>query len=347
MAKILVTIITRNNLPNYLFIKQMDRKTEKHIFIVTSAVEAKEACWLAKAVGGERCQNRKTIKFTDEDDYVANVKTLEAELGAEPGDSYIVNLTGGTKAMALAVHDVLAKYDSQFFCLTQNGKFIYDFQKSEKKLVTERISLVDYLALYDISLEKKGTPSKEEDAGNMFRRLAAKNFDKTKCPEIVNGQQHPNQDMRVWLMGEWFEAYCYFRLRKDFGLADDAIAQGVAIVKSADSVKKGGDGVNGIANDNEIDVIFVKDNVLYTIECKVGVKSSAIGDTQYKAAAISKYIGFGVRSYIFWLQDLRNCDEKSYYNIKRRVNYLGMSGIVTGNDLLRGDNTYLDNPEIR
>lgn len=346
MSTILVTIVTRHNLPNYLFIKQMDRKAEKHIFITTNAVENSEAVWLANAVGGARCQSRKSVKLLDEDDYAGSVRILEESITCDPEDKYLVNLTGGTKAMALAVHDVMAKRDSRFYSVTQNGKFIYDYQTGVKKKVTETISLEKYLALYDITIENRGTPKKEEDAGNIFRQIAAKGFDKLKCDNIREGQQHPNLEMRKYLMGEWFEYYCYFRIRKDYGVPEDAIAQGVSVIKSAAKMSEADMG-NIAVKGNEIDVIFVKDNTLYVCECKVGVPSNKLGEVQYKAAAIAKYLGFGVRPYIFWLQDMAACAKDSLDNIRRKVGYLGMSGVVTGGDLLKPDPKYLESPEIR
>lgn len=339
MATILLTIVSKNNIPNLLFIKQMGKDVQKHVFITTPGVADKEEKWLAETAGTDIMEKHKSVKFLDEDDYIANVKALKAGLDmTSESDEYIVNLTGGTKAMALAVHRVLSECNSRFYTVSQNGACIYDYQSGIKRKITERISLDEYLALYDISIERKGAPTKEEDANNMFKQLAAKGFAKDECQNIKEASKHDNKVMRSYLSGNWFENYCYFRIKRDYKIADDAIAQGAKIVKSAQSLKADGNEI--IANDNEIDVLFVKDNALYTVECKVGVKPDEIVDDEYKAAAIAKYLGFKVKSYIFWLQDLKGCDEK-IINIKKRASILGMSGIVTGYDLEKEGAAYL------
>lgn len=343
MSKTLVSIVSRHNVPNYLFIKHMSKNDiKKHIFVSTQKMAENEK-WLADSVGADNIEALQSIKLIDEDDYAANVKALETAIAPEADEEFVVNLTGGTKGMSLAVHFVFSKFNSKFFTVTQNSSNVYDFQVGCRKKLTETISLEKYLALYGISIQSKGVPSKEEDANNIFRQLAAKGFDKNKVEMLKNAHEHKNPQIKSYRSGGWFENFSYFKIKRDYDIPDEAIAQGVKVVKSTSTAIS--DEVKGANNDNEIDVLFVKDNTLYTVECKVGLDKKEIGECEYKAAAIAQYLGFQVKSYIFWLNDISYCS-KDLDNIRKRSKYLQMSGIVTGEGLQGDGKGYLEKPNI-
>ena len=125
--------------------------------------------------------------------------------------------------------------------------------------------------------------------------------------------------------GRWFEEYCYCRLKREFKLTDDAIGKSAAIYREGSQ-----------SNDNEIDVLFVKDNMLYIFECKVGMignnsPKETIEQYQYKLAAIAKDFGLKVEAYILTLHKIFNnktFSDSTIANIRKRQSILGLRGII-------------------
>lgn len=82
----------------------------------------------------------------------------------------------------------------------------------------------------------------------------------------------------------------------------------------------------------------MKNNKLYTVECKVGKSASEVYDAMYKASAISKYIGFRANAYIFWLQKLSTQYEPGAVRRTQQLREcLGLCNVFTGKDLEQND----------
>ena len=338
MARVLVSIITRHNIPNYLFCKQMRGNSDRRLYIVTEHVRNKEA-----QVFSEIIKARENLFVTlDANNYKQNVDTMKAFTERYPDDSYIVNLTGGTKAMSMAVHDVLVNHCGEFYTVTQDAKAFYNFQTGEQTPFSPKsfVPLSNYLKLYGLNMQRTERQSVQR-ANEVFNQMRDCGFDKVDCALVDTAQEQDSAEERKYLSGEWFEDYVYYRLRKDFPeIRENDIASSVKLYKNERTSQAN--------NSSEIDVIFVKDNALYTIECKVGLDPDEIRAAMNKAAAISTYTGFKVNSYIFWLRNMRDVGKDAMANLSERANLIGLRGIVTSNDLKdETNNTYLDNPEIR
>lgn len=352
MSTTLVSILSENNIPTYLFIKQMEGRFDKHIFLVTDKVmEKKYDQYLATAIGGYGDGAHSIVM--DANNYKACVNKLGDRVPtSSDADNYIVNLTGGTKPMSLAAFSHFSKFDgTRFYYMTTDLKAIYDFE-GEKKFadVTFKIPLADYLGVYGLKIQSQEDECNRQKKRSyeIFSQFKAVNFNKNNFPLIGNAQGNANMDgdERSYLTGAWFEQFSYYKIRKALGL------DGTSIAQSAKVTHVNNDDVQASQDNNEMDIIFVKDNVLYTVECKVGLGSTAknaknnIHDAQYKAAAIAKYLGFRVRSYIFWLQDMSMFTKDDIEFFKKNTNLLGLSGIVTGAELSKDDDSFL-NPKIR
>lgn len=92
-----------------------------------------------------------------------------------------------------------------------------------------------------------------------------------------------------YLTGGWFEEYVYFMVKAS--VDPDDIVIGVYISR------------DGVAHNNELDVVFSKNNQLYVIECKTGVDSTRMfNEIVYKACALREVLlGTTCKSYIFSL----------------------------------------------
>lgn len=92
-----------------------------------------------------------------------------------------------------------------------------------------------------------------------------------------------------YLTGGWFEEYVYNIIKER--VDPDDIAVGVHISRE------------GAAHNNELDVVFSKNNQLYVAECKTGVDSNRqFNEIVYKASALREVLlGTTCKSYIFSL----------------------------------------------
>lgn len=107
-------------------------------------------------------------------------------------------------------------------------------------------------------------------------------------PKVPDGLQPDEID---YLTGGWFEEYVYFTLLR--ALSPQEIALGVRISRP------------GIDHDNELDVVFIKANTLFVVECKTGVATDHLfNEIVYKASALKQtFLGSSSHSYIFTLKN--------------------------------------------
>lgn len=93
-----------------------------------------------------------------------------------------------------------------------------------------------------------------------------------------------------FLTGGWFEEYCYYLAIRKF--APDDILIGVHVARP------------GVEHDNELDVVFTKDNMLHVIECKSGISSNKLfNEIVYKACALKEaLLGLMCHYYLFSLK---------------------------------------------
>ena len=107
-------------------------------------------------------------------------------------------------------------------------------------------------------------------------------------PEVPDSLQPYEID---YLTGGWFEEYVYYTLQE--ALQPQEIALGVRISRP------------NIEHDNELDVVFIKSNTLFVVECKTGVATDHLfNEIVYKASALKQtFLGRSAHSYIFTLKN--------------------------------------------
>lgn len=93
-----------------------------------------------------------------------------------------------------------------------------------------------------------------------------------------------------YLTGGWFEEYVYYTLLRL--VSPQQIAIGVRIARP------------GSQHNNELDVVFIKANTLFVVECKTGVASDHMfNEIVYKASALKEaFLGPSCHSFIFTLK---------------------------------------------
>lgn len=322
MKKILVSILSDQLVPNYLFIKEKRGQFNDLLFIETTYIkEKRSASHLEQALRKE--DNSVLRVLVESDNYKEGLQSLEkANL---PKDvHYIVNLTGGTKIMSLMVYDFFRKFNCTFYYIPI-GKNIYcNIEDGQMESLRYRISLKEYFTLYGLLFECNNTLLKDKKITfAFFEKQKKRNFILSK--EITSSKQAPTTEDRRYYSGAWFEEYTYLRIKEELALRDEDISMSLKIYRNDFS-----------HNDNEIDVAFMFENKLYIIECKVSMNGYGkepqhhIENYLYKLAAVSKDFGLIVRPYIFTLHKMDKLSEHSRENIKKRMRILGICNIVDG-----------------
>jgi len=106
---------------------------------------------------------------------------------------------------------------------------------------------------------------------------------------LLNGERVEKKIKKTeiqFLTGGWLEEYCFNEAFAFLGQGVDDVVIGVKIR-------------NPKGADNEFDVMFTKDNALYTIECKsLDQQDDKKTDALYKIAALQKDFGLRVSSFL-------------------------------------------------
>lgn len=322
MSKTIVSILSDHLLPNFLFIKEMEGQYSDLLFVSTPQMEMQEkAMHLEVALGRKEGSVRRIVVAND------NYKEILDALRAEQlsgSVEYVVNITGGTKTMSLAVHEYFCQFNASFVYVPIGKNSYYDFSTDQTHSLDYRVSLNEYFTLYGLAYDyDNDLICDAQRPFNLFNEQKMSNFYLTK--ELRYAQKAPRPELRRYLGGEWFEEYVYLRIKRDFKLRDEDIAKSVKICR-----------LSSTSNDNELDVVFVKDNALYVIECKVSMTGygkepkSVVDEYLYKLAAISKDFGLRVNSYIFTLHQMWRFAKATQENMSKRMRILGIRDIIDG-----------------
>ena len=299
----------------------MAGKYDSLIFITTEKMANKQmGQYMENALG--LAPGSVTRVLISNDDYSATLKALK-DKNFSNDDKYIVNITGGTKIMSLATFEFFKGFNNTSFVYVPITTNTYvETDTGETHPINYRVSLYEYLALYGLRYESSTTllmPA--ADTENFFEEIKRKRF----RPHKKIKEAHTFKDSRLakYYSGEWFEEYCYNRIKKEKHLRDEDIALSMKIYRK-----------DSVMHDNEIDVAFTLDNQLYIIECKYSMwgygkeTQKTIQDYLYKLAAICKDLGLIVNPYLLTLHPMHFLDEKALEHLEKRTKILGIRDII-------------------
>lgn len=326
MSRILISIMSKHTLPNYLLIRQMEGQYDELLFITTPEAErTNRDTYLEEAL---HLDSDKAVSIcVDGTDYRKTLADLKEKWEVRHSDKYVVNLTGGTKMMALAVHDYFQNFDTEFYYVPIEKNTYYNLSTGTSESITIQIPLKEYLTLYGIKyscIPEDQFSHSQAEAELLYNEVCRNHFHLTA--KLRYAQEASTQQLRKYYSGEWFEQFTYFRLKEAFHLKQKDIACSLKIFREGDTT-----------NDNEIDVAFIFQNQLYVVECKVSMfgdpgisAKETIDKYLYKLAAISKDFGLQVKPYIFTLHRSSTLTVKSRQAFNKRCDILGIMGFVRG-----------------
>ena len=295
----------------YLFLKQYYAEGDRLLFIATR--ENRQLLGRYASLFNLPDAQIDFIAFKrDEDSYIFERISRRLSSRLSPDVTYWVNLAGGTRYLALAVQHVFSQFNARLFYvqtrenLVVNSPFHSADDDSPDAIdpIRYRMSLDEYRlphrafeALEQLRLIYRGMrkPMSIHDItfGRGNRRYAVPGL-----PALLNaiGFAPQENDMLQpyevdYLTGGWFEEYVYYTLLRL--VSPQQIAIGVRIARP------------GTQHNNELDVVFIKANTLFVVECKTGVASDHMfNEIVYKASALKEsFLGPSCHSYIFTLKN--------------------------------------------
>lgn len=324
MKKILISLVSDQTIPNVLFIKEYYDVLDFFVFVTTEQMEEQgKLDWILKATGITKEQYHKAVVVEDE---LTSIENALNRLPLNQDDTFVLNLTGGTKIMTIGVYNYFLNKNSKIFYIPI-GKNVFRriFPDTEQRdfKITYRTDLLTYLTSYGIEVlnhnEINSITKKEEFTLRFFEHNYSKNrllkrlFNHKSSSKRETCQQSEIPELFEWLvrigfpfekdgrlttketfylLGGWLEEFTYTYFKKHLGLSDSAIGLNVRIKRKKVS--------------NEFDVMFVYENAIYVIECKTGLTQKASYENAvYKLAALRKDFGLFVRSYILTMTEVK------------------------------------------
>lgn len=328
MPKTIVCIIEEEMIMNYLFVKELYEDGDKVLFVTqfkyAPLVERYRSLFSGYIAPG----NISSITLRrdgDEDLWDKICRTIRGELSSD--QCYLVNLSGGTRLMSIAVQQVFERFNSKFYFMPIDRNVIIHSQIDDENdndddiilPIKHRVTVAEYLKVNGIASHSKPITQDESYCDDFFQiftqQLSSKDYDiidklrecrerSVKFSEIkglkqfidyINFDSDSNEALSSlevqFLTGNWFEEYIYYLVKRVVEPTD--IAVGVDVQRI------------GSRNHNDIDVVFTLNNRLFAIECKTGVGRAALyNQIVYKACALKEaLLGMRSNSYIFSVND--------------------------------------------
>ena len=335
MKNIHVCLVSDQTIPNILAIHHF--QPDEVLFVTTPEMERKQkgAHILAalSAIGLDYAQRSSTISVP-EDSLLEAHRSLEEWTRGREDAEFVINLTCGTKIMAIAAYEFFKDYGARMIYIPlPKNEFIIPFPKrntGKPVPLPLRLAVPAYLAAYGLQVinAKSLDKGRREAAGrkelsvwivsnypalkSLLERLGEKlrkhRDDRdgyllktahvpvsTEESELLarvgfahDGTGYGKQLSRseiCYLTGGWLEEFCFNEVAALIGNGVDDVAIGIKIMNSK-------------RRDNEFDVMFTKDNALYTVECKsLDQNDDQKADALYKIAALQKEFGLRVKSF--------------------------------------------------
>lgn len=292
----LLSIISDQAVPNLHFIKQFQQPGCFYLFVTTQEMEDRNVTQnLIEALKLNEKDCRKIL--IDANDASLIQKQLQ-KANLSKGEEYEINLTGGNKLMSQMVFQHFHEYRSKMY-YSPIGSTSYQQLFPEVKQLPKNpevgISLTEYLEAYGFVIESsleyyEGIPTPQ-----ILMKKLLKEGHPSRVPVISRAiKQEYKEPDKNYLMGTWFELYCYRVFKEAFGLNESQIACNVGIRRK--------DSISPYEHDNEFDLMFIYQHDLYVIECKVypseNLKTDKISAPMYKLASLTQSFGLKCKKHL-------------------------------------------------
>ena len=331
-AAVQILLVSAQAAPNLLPALDPALKPAEAVLLVTHAMESRaNALQPVLQEAGVRVSR---VALANEHDYNALEATLMELAAVRDGQAIALNLTGGTKLMALAAQSIaLAAGWSVFYVDADTDEVIWLGKRAgQRQRLTEQLRLRHYLMGYGFeSRRDREEPRLAARRQALIATLLAQQAeDRQSLSVALNPRQRDSVNLaallrpfadagvltltgdalafadaaaRDFVKGGWLEHHVYqtvARLGADLGLRDKA-----ANLEVTDAT--------GVTN--ELDVVFLARNRLFIIECKTArmdqPQAPKANDTLFKLAEIVRRVGgLGAHGLLASYRPLRDSEKR-------------------------------------
>lgn len=337
--KIIVSLVSDQTIPNVLFIKEKGF-ADFYYFISTTKMESRGVT--NHIVDSLNIDQHSFQKLEVIEDSISDIEEkLIKQIQHEDDDILLINITGGTKIMSLAVYNFFSRVGAAEIFYIPIGKNelrqIFPLKKNMVSRIAERLSLLEYLKSYGVtvqpsSYEKKNYLLKpEEETKKLFKAFVSEKHNELfQAAEVIRLAGYRGKKVNI-ANNETAHLFDTAKIFNNCGVTwenENEISKDETkyitgewfeefvypiiksvLYKSDDEIGIGLQLVKGGAP-NEYDIMFTHNNSLYVIECKTDVTDNEEGkinylftNTLYKAATLKKEFGLWVNYYLFALND--------------------------------------------
>lgn len=380
MAKVLISLVSQQRIPNVLAI--MDPyfgDVDEYLFISSDRMQKADVVkHIIEATGID--QSRSQTLIVKPHDW-QNIRVCLDKANLSNDDRYFINLTGGTKIMPLAVFSFFSDkaWNVNYFYFPIAKNVIQQVSQKRPNVETPisyKVSIRTYLTSYGINLEKgdfesgskpiavsrqlldfyllqKTSPHTKTNFWSIAGGLRKFRYrtepiticsidgldlliQKIKMPLVDNDHISPSEIQ--YLTGGWFEEWIYQETKEILNLSNEAIGRNLVINWLGKDAQHGR---------NELDIVFIYDNMIHIVECKTGLggRSQDVSEqftrTLNQLAVFSKEMGQRLKM-IFLTLSLKlrqpNGDLKAFY--KARANLLDIT-IIDRDEIIISYRNYL------
>lgn len=293
----IISLVSEQTLPNVLFLRAYS-DADRHILLSTEQSEAAgRSRWIRQAANLRAIE---IVILPPED--LPQIRSRLATIRFDPDEVLSINLTGGTKMMALGAYQHFTeRYPTRsriYYVSLENGQVHEIFPGSSVAPMATRLSLATYLTAHGVRLVSRGPMdflSWQSQADETFQHLTGIRHSTTIAEKIGKGNSLRDPHERKFYTGEWLEVWAYHQVRAGLNLAPDQIRQGVHLVKHTPS---------GQSFAREYDLVFIRNNHLHLLEAKVWPGKSGFAAPKanldlYKLAQARRELGLYARGH-FW-----------------------------------------------
>lgn len=322
MNRIIVSVISEQTIPNYLFIKEIYQQGDTLLFIASQKFSSR-IDWIVKTLNMADISESILFPEGGEERWKEMESLVKNRLSADK--FYIVNLTGGTKYMSLLVQHVFEQFNSSFYYIPYPQNVLLEPSRNESIPLKYRLTVQEYLSNYNVTFTEKKLIRDESYCDYIFDRFVngtmnfkiiddlrsyrnAKKKAVSSIETCIPTEKYPRieglsdflEDIHFqmeekgflkraefeYLTGGWFEEYMYYKIQRNIVPQD--IKLGVLIQRTETS------------NMNDLDLVFISGNKLFVIECKTGISGVGMfNQTVYKTSAIKETVlGLSANTFI-------------------------------------------------
>ena len=344
-TKTLISLISDQTLPNFLFAKEKG-EFDRYILVSTNQMKVKgKDQALTQTLGIEH--KAQTIWVTA--DSLEDIQQKLTLLRYTDDEAFVVNLTGGTKMMAIGVYNFFIRRNSRMYYVPigQNNVIQVHPEVSQKeKPLAYRTNLQEYLQAYQVEVEpqsfrKKNSLFQEPSMAAKIYQLNDDSYQFRKnWGELRTWKAQQELKVRGYLDLSFHELRWIKKNLDRLGYQPQRPNQlnkqecdyfsgqwleeyMYVLLKNQLSLQDENIGLNIKINEdgsqrlqagNEFDILFTRNNRLYVVECKTGVGGiKAFNDYAYKLAALKAFFGLGVKLCLFVRQPTRE-DKQDFYD---------------------------------